>query len=168
MEMLHTAVRLINLPRDGGLMPLCTSKGTPPGVPSFSSCLCITSFQLCETCPSYSTLGMSKYRAISATFSVFDPLLLGRNVGGRVVLLQPTTAGNPATRRREMSTGSTTLTRASAEWFRRPPDVRYLSLTDLHAATLERSRRSRSDVIANEPHCRRREPSFRPPLPQPS
>jgi hypothetical protein len=48
-----------------------------------------------------------------------------------------------------MSTGSTTLTRASAEWFRRPPDERYLSLADLHAATLERSRRSRSDVIAN-------------------
>jgi hypothetical protein len=48
-----------------------------------------------------------------------------------------------------MNTGSTTLTRASAKWFRRPPDERYLSLADLHRATLERSQHSRSDVIPN-------------------
>jgi hypothetical protein len=48
-----------------------------------------------------------------------------------------------------MNTGSTTLTRASAEWFRRPPDERFVSLADLHRATFERSRISRSDVVAN-------------------
>lgn len=37
----------------------------------------------------------------------------------------------------------TTITRASAEWWRRPADERYLTLPELHRATLERKDQSR-------------------------
>jgi hypothetical protein len=40
-----------------------------------------------------------------------------------------------------------TITRATTEWFRRPADERYLSLAELHLATLNRAIRCQSDVI---------------------
>ena len=46
--------------------------------------------------------------------------------------------------------GTTTITRASREWWTRPDDERYLTLPDLHAATLARAERSRVSVIPNQ------------------
>lgn len=43
-----------------------------------------------------------------------------------------------------------TITRASKEWFARPDDQRFLTLPDLHTATLERTHSSKMRVIANQ------------------
>ncbi|HEV7286852.1 MAG TPA: hypothetical protein VGN75_18525, partial [Kaistia sp.] len=40
--------------------------------------------------------------------------------------------------------------RVSSEWFNRPADERYLSLTDLHTSVKRRSERSRTRIVASE------------------
>ncbi len=40
--------------------------------------------------------------------------------------------------------------RVSSEWFNRPPDERYLSLTDLHNSVKRRSERSKTRIIESE------------------
>ncbi len=40
--------------------------------------------------------------------------------------------------------------RVSSEWFNRPADERYLSLTDLHNSVKQRSERSRTRIVASE------------------
>jgi hypothetical protein len=45
---------------------------------------------------------------------------------------------------------TTTLTRASKEWWKRPDDERYLTLNHLYEATLARAERSEARTISNE------------------
>ena len=45
---------------------------------------------------------------------------------------------------------STVITRASKEWWKRPDDERYLTLDELHAATVNRRYRSKVGVIPND------------------
>lgn len=47
-------------------------------------------------------------------------------------------------------TPGTTISRASHEWWTRPDDERYLTLEELHAATLRRADRSEVSTVANQ------------------
>ena len=55
--------------------------------------------------------------------------------------------------------GSAPLTRASREWAHRPADQRFLSLTDLHAATLAHRQRSKAKVVASRDISAQPDPS---------
>jgi hypothetical protein len=42
------------------------------------------------------------------------------------------------------------ISRVSSEWFNRPADERYLSLTDLHNSVKRRSERSKTRIVESE------------------